>query len=84
MTDDTVAETILRLVAARGEVKSVCPSEVARALAGPPGDWRGRMPHVRRVAGTLAAARLIAVTQRGQPVDAVTAHGPIRFTRRSG
>jgi len=53
-----------------------CPSEVARALAS---DWRPLMPLVRDVAGELPA--LIA-TQKGVPVDPITAKGPIRLGRK--
>jgi stage III sporulation protein SpoIIIAA len=63
-------------VAARGAGKTICPSEVARALAG---DWRGLMPQVRAVAAVMAARGEIVVTQKGVPVDAVAAKGPIRL-----
>ena len=58
---------------------TVCPSEVARALS--PNDWRPLMPRVREAAARLAADGEIVATQRGQVVDAVDAHGPIRLSR---
>ncbi len=66
---DTVGEESL---AAERAPKTFCPSEAARLLSA---DWRLLMPDVRRVAATLP---LIA-TQKGQPVDPLTAKGPIRL-----
>ena len=67
---------IARQVAARGTGKTICPSEVARALAQ---DWRSLMPQVRAVAAQMAAQGSIRVTQKSLAVDAVTAKGPIRL-----
>ncbi|WP_259945097.1 DUF3253 domain-containing protein [Jannaschia sp. W003] len=58
--------------------RSVCPSEVARALAG---DWRPLMAQVRRVAGGLAE---VEATQGGAVVDPQAARGPIRLRRVGG
>lgn len=77
MTDDELAALVLALV---DEARAtICPSDVARAAAV---DWRPLMPRVRAVAAALADAGLVAVTQRGGPVDARTARGPIRLRRR--
>ena len=57
--------------------KTVCPSEVARALA--PNDWRPLMPRVREAAARLAEDGEIVATQRGVVVNAENAHGPIRL-----
>ena len=44
-----IREEILRQTAARGPERSICPSEVARALAGgDDGPWRPLMAPVRR------------------------------------
>ena len=72
----TVEETILKLAAARAP-KTICPSEVARALS--PEDWRPHMPAVREAAQRLVDAKQIVCTQRGKPVDPTTARGPIRL-----
>jgi hypothetical protein len=69
---------ILRLTGDRGEGKSVCPSEVARALAG---NWRPLMGPVREEAARLAGEGRIAVLQRGEPVDPSSARGPVRLAR---
>lgn len=75
-TDDVIAAAILDLVHQRGGHKTACPSEVAKTLSA---EWRALMPDVRRVAGALAQDGQIAVTQKGAPVDAETARGPIRL-----
>jgi len=75
-SDDLIGQTILKAVAARGAGKTICPSEVARTLAQ---DWRALMPDIRRVAQRLQDQGQITATQRGHPVDAETARGPIRL-----
>jgi hypothetical protein len=71
MADDALIETtLLDLVAERGAGKTVCPSEVARALGGPhPDGWGPLMQPVRRVAVRLAKAGRIAILRKGRPVD---------------
>jgi hypothetical protein len=68
------------MVAERGPGKTICPSEVARDLGGDEA-FGPLMPHVREAAAALAERGEIAVTQRGEPVDARTARGPIRLGR---
>ena len=72
-------KSILALVAARGPAKSICPSEVAREVAGEDGDWRELMPAVRRAAGGLARGGRVVVTRGGVVVDAESGGGPIRI-----
>ena len=72
---DIRAET-LRQLAARGPGKTICPSEVARALAG---DWRALMEDVRAVAADLSAEGHVIVTRKGEQVDAQSPGGPIRL-----
>jgi len=71
-----IADEIRAQVTARGAGKTICRSEVARALAD---DWRDLMDNVRAVAGDLAEAGEVTVTQRGAPVDVRTARGPVRL-----
>ena len=73
MTDDTIAKALMAFAEARGPDKTFCPSEVARHLAA---DWRPLMPEVRRVAANLP----LRATQKGRPVDPLTARGPIRLS----
>ncbi len=73
MTEDAprIAAEILRLVTERGPDKSICPSEVARALAPDDQDttWRPLMSPVRRVATAMAVAGRIDILRKGKPVD---------------
>ncbi len=83
MTDAAIAGMVFALLDQRRPEATICPSEVARALA-PPDDeagWRAAMPAVRRVAAALAAEGRLRVTRGGVPVDAVQAGGPIRLGR---
>jgi hypothetical protein len=73
---ERIAREILARTAARGASRTLCPSEVARALAD---DWRPLMPAVREVAAELAEAGRIVVTQKGRAVDPRTARGPVRL-----
>jgi hypothetical protein len=77
---DRIEERIRAMVDQRGAGKTVCPSEVARSLAGDDA-FRPLMPHVREAAAGLAERGEIAVTQKGRAVDARTARGPIRLGR---
>ena len=72
ISDDDIAGVLNRLATARGPGRSFCPSEAARALGE---DWRPLMPEIRRVAAGLG----LVATQRGRPVDPVSAKGPIRL-----
>lgn len=74
-----IEATILRLVAARGPGRTVCPSEIARALAPDEAGWRALMPRVREVAARLRADGRLRVTQQGRDVDPEQAAGPIRL-----
>ncbi|SEG22716.1 Protein of unknown function [Bryocella elongata] len=74
---------IRTLLDERGDGKTICPSEAARAAAGSDkrGDWEPLMPTVREAAVALAASGEIVITQQGEPVDGRTARGPIRLRR---
>jgi hypothetical protein len=77
--DAAIAQRIEALLAQRREDASICPSEVARSLASDEASWRALMPHIRRVADTMAAQGRLRVTQGGQDVNAIGAKGPIRL-----
>lgn len=77
--EELLRETLMRLLEQRGELASLCPSEVARAVS--PGQWRPLMPAVRALAAALAAEGVLEVTQRGLVVDPRRAVGPIRLRR---
>ena len=72
---------ILTMVAERGAGKSICPSEVARALAGPnEKEWRLLMKPIRAAAVALANEGNIAITRKGKPVDPNAFKGVYRLT----
>ncbi|WP_311221916.1 MULTISPECIES: DUF3253 domain-containing protein [unclassified Acidovorax] len=72
---------IFFLLATRQEGATICPSEVARSLAGADGPWRDLMPQIRDVAGGLVKEHRLSVTRRGEPVDSNEPGGPIRLGR---
>lgn len=73
----TPEDAILDLLRARGEGKTICPSEAARRLA--PQAWRTQMDTVRAAAARLAGQGKLVVTQKGQAVDLSSVRGPVRF-----
>jgi hypothetical protein len=79
--DQSIAQRMLDLLRARDATRSVCPSEVARALAPEAPRWRALMPVVRRVAGQLAGEGVIEVTQQGRRIEIARAAGPVRLRR---
>jgi hypothetical protein len=68
--------TILQIAAERGEEKSFCPSEVARALSE---DWRPLLTHVRAAARRLAEAGQIDILRHGKPIEPAAMKGVIRL-----
>jgi hypothetical protein len=77
-TDQRLQDLIIELLARVRPGASICPSEVARALAGD-GDWRRWMEAVRQVAGRLQRDGRVVITQKGRAVDPDAIRGPIRF-----
>ncbi|MFF2108111.1 DUF3253 domain-containing protein [Rhodococcus sp. ACS1] len=77
--DGELEDRIRALLDARADTASICPSDVARAVA--PGDWRPLMESVREAARRLAAAGEVEITQKGDVVDPDSARGPIRIRR---
>lgn len=81
--DKAIASTIQQMLAERGPGKTICPSEVARALGGSErNDWEPLMQPVRDVAAQMTREGTLVITQRGEPVDASTAKGPVRLRLR--
>jgi hypothetical protein len=74
---------ILDLLECGDAGKTVCPSEVARAMAGSDerSDWEPLMELTRAAARRLVEAGQIVITQRGQVVDPARAEGPIRLRK---
>nr|WP_321983219.1 DUF3253 domain-containing protein [uncultured Lichenicoccus sp.] len=61
----TIRAEMLRQLQVRGLGNSICPSEVARALAT---DWHGLMKSVRSVAIALVVEGRIDILRKGRPV----------------
>ncbi|WP_238335647.1 DUF3253 domain-containing protein [Serinicoccus kebangsaanensis] len=78
--DRELEAAVLRLLAARAPRSTVCPSEVAREVAGDDG-WRELMEPARRAARRLVVAGEVEITQAGRVVDPSRATGPIRLRR---
>jgi hypothetical protein len=78
---EAIAAEILRLAGARGPDRSICPSEVARALA--PEDWRPLLGQVRAEAVRLAEAGQIDILRKGRPVPVEAVRGVIRLRMRT-
>ena len=81
-TDHSIAvrsEATVRALLRHRDGTTICPSDVARVVGGE--HWRSRMDAVRAVADALAEAGAVVVTQRGEPVTATTAKGPVRIGR---
>jgi hypothetical protein len=69
----------LALLAARASAATLCPSEVARALASPAGDWRSIMPSVHAAIDALVGDGLIQLSWKGERLAARA--GPYRIAR---
>jgi hypothetical protein len=67
---------ILSQVAARGPDKTICPSEVARALDP---EWQKLSSAVRRAAIRLAEAGQIDILRKGKRVEPAGVKGVIRL-----
>lgn len=78
MVADARAAT-LALLARRAPEATICPSEVARALAGDPADWRELMPAVHAAVDALAAEGLVRLSWKGLPMP--IRDGPYRIGR---
>lgn len=76
-------EAAYALLAARGAEATVCPSEVARAIAtaryGSDTDWRSRMPEVHAAVDAMLAESSVWLSWKGQKLAVRT--GPYRLHR---
>ena len=74
MTDPRTA--VLSLLAHRAPDATICPSEVARAIAP---DWRGVMPAVHAAVDGLVRDGLVQLSWKGRRLAARS--GPYRISR---
>lgn len=77
---DTVRDVTLALLAARAPEATICPSEVARAIAQVSStDWRDAMPAVHAAVDALLADGWVSLGWKGKPL--AKRHGPYRIAR---
>ena len=77
-----VRATTLALAEHRGPDRTICPSDVARAMGGD--GWRSLMQPVREVVQDLARSGEVEILQRGEMLDPDGGwRGPIRIRRRA-
>jgi hypothetical protein len=76
-----VRAATLALLAGRAAGSTLCPSEVARAIAAAAGtaDWRGEMPAVHAAVDSMVADGLIHLSWKGEAMPA--RDGPYRIGR---
>lgn len=75
-----IRDELLRQVEARRAGKSICPSEVARAMTP---DWQGLMNRIRAVAAMLSREQRIDILRKGKPVEPEAMKGVIRLRLRT-
>lgn len=74
-------DEILRAVHERGAGKTVCPSEIARNLAGSDEKvWRLLMQPIRRAAIDLSDEGLVVIKRKGRPVAPADLKGIYRLS----
>lgn len=76
----TPGEAILALLGQRAERATICPSEAARLLAGPQGDWRAEMEAVHAATDELLEEGVITLSWKGETKQ--KRRGPYRIARR--
>lgn len=80
-----IEATIIDLLRRRAADASICPSDVARALAVDEAAWRALMQPVRDRAAAMAREGRIVITQRSNEIAPDAAgRGPIRLRRGPG
>jgi len=75
-------EATLALLAARAEDATVCPSEVARVVAGEDGAWREAMPDVHAAVDAMLNEGAVRLSWKGRPLT--RREGPYRIARGVG
>ncbi len=79
-TPEALRDEILRAVHERGAGKTVCPSEIARTLAGSDEKvWRLLMQPIRRAAVSLVEEGRVVIKRKGRPVAPADLKGIYRL-----
>lgn len=83
MTIEGACDRIVAFLAARSQGATICPSEVARAMAAeaaPEADnWRDAMPTVHAAVDRLLSENCVQLSWKGKPL--VVRAGPYRIRR---
>jgi len=92
MDEDPLKLHLDRLLSSRQHPKTICPSEVARALSHTELQvmgatiWRDAMPRIRELLWTMRARGEVDILQRGSPIPTSQSledtRGPIRARKR--
>lgn len=92
MREDLLQHHLERLLSSRPHPKTICPSEVPRALSASElqlvgaSDWRDLMPDVREILWRMRDCGEVEILQKGTPLSPTIAiedvKGPIRARRR--
>ena len=77
MNIEAITAALLHLAAERGPEKSLCPTDVARAVSGE--NWRPLLGAVRKVAADLARQGKIEILRKGKPINPDDMRGVIRL-----
>lgn len=78
MTAEAARDAAMALLASRREGATICPSEVARAIARD-GHWREAMPQVHEAVDALLAKGSVQLSWKGEMM--ATRSGPYRIGR---
>ena len=81
MNIEAITDALLRIAAERGPEKSLCPTDVARAVSAE--DWRPLLGAVRKVAADLARQGKIEILRKGKPINPDDMRGVIRLRATS-
>ena len=81
MNIEAITNAMLRIAAERGPEKSLCPTDVARAVSAE--NWRPLLGAVRKVAADLARQGKIEILRKGKPISPDEIRGVIRLRATS-
>jgi hypothetical protein len=81
MNIEAITTAMLRIAAERGPEKSMCPTDVARAVSTE--NWRPLLGAVRKVAADLARQGKIEILRKGKPINPDDMRGVIRLRATS-
>jgi hypothetical protein len=81
MNIEAITDAMLRIAAERGPEKSLCPTDVARAVSTE--NWRPLLGPVRKVAADLARQGKIEILRKGKPINPDDMRGVIRLRATS-